>query len=268
MRPIWTGSISFGLINIPVRLYSATNTRQQIDFDMLHAKDLSPIRYAKVCKEDGEEVSNDEIVKGVKVKGDQYVVLDDEDFEKANVTRSKSIEITGFIEEIEIDDIYFEKPYLLEPEETGQKAYVLLRDALERSEKVGLAKFVMRGREHMSVVKASDNGLMLVQLRYQNELRTPKDLDIPEKKITKQELDMALMLVDKLAVSFRPSTYRDSYHEELTRIIAAKAKGQTPRAKGKAPEPTNVRDIMTALRKSLDQKKSATKKSHHLKRVS
>ncbi|MGQ0644991.1 MAG: non-homologous end joining protein Ku [Elusimicrobiota bacterium] len=254
MRALWTGSIGFGLVNIPVRLYTAIEP-QSLDLDMLHKKDLSPVRFARVCREDGREVPWEDIVKGYQVRKGDYIVLNEEDFKKADARKTGSIEILQFCREQEIETHYFEKPYYLEPEKGGQRAYALLREALRRSGKAGVAKFVLRNREHLAVLKPEDDVLVLNTLRFQSEIRAP-DLNLPARAPAKgKELDMALKLIEQLTEPFRPEDYRDTYTDKLKKIIEEKSKGRTPAAKGEEPAPTRVPDLMAALRASLEREK-------------
>ena len=254
MRAMWSGSISFGLVNIPVRLYSATGGEAKLEFALLHEKDMSPIRYAKVCRVEGEEVPNEEIVKGYEYEVGQYVVLTDDDFRHADVTLTRSIEIEDFVEETEIDDIYFDKPYYLEPDRGASKPYALLRDALRKSGKVGIARFVLRNRGHLAAVKPSGDVLVLNQLRYQSEIREPEGLKLPESgQAEEREIDLALALIDKLTDHFQPEKYTDRYTTELRRVIDEKAQGRVPAARGEEPAPTKVADLMATLKKSLEQ---------------
>lgn len=258
MRSIWKGGISFGLVYIPVKLYSAVNAQHNFDLDMLRKKDLCPIRYARVCKSTGEEVPWNEIVKGYKYGDGDYIVLQDEDFEKANVKRSKTIEIVEFININEVDPKYFEKPYFLEPDKQAKKTYALLVEALKKSKKAGLAKFVLRNREHLGIIMPGDNVLTLNQIRYADELRSPDALDLPEKgeKPSKKELELALTLIDQLSEQFKPEKYKDTYHEEMEKIIELKAKNKLPKkTKAKAPEATKTNDLMEQLKRSLAKSK-------------
>lgn len=221
MRAIWKGSLSFGLVNIPVHLYVASHEKE-LSFVLLHNKDHSRIRYAKICVKEDKEVPWDEIVKGYEYEKGDYVVLQDEDFEKANLKKTKTIELMNFIDESEIDTFYYVKPYFLEPDKNAVKAYNLLHDALKITQKVGLAKFVLHNREHLAVVKVHENMLVLNELRYQNEIVNPKELTIPaseKTKTQKKELDMAILLIDQLTIPFEPKAYKDTYIEELKQII-------------------------------------------------
>jgi DNA end-binding protein Ku len=251
MRAIWTGAISFGLVNIPIRLYSATEERG-LHFDMLHKKDLSPIRYARVCRLDGREIPYEDIVKGYEYQNGDYVVLVDEDFKKANIRKTKTIDIEEFVSEEEIDPLYFTKPYYLEPDKGAEKAYAVLREALHKSKKVGIAKFVLRNREHLAAIKAQGDLIVLNQMRFQEEIREPDELNLPDKKTARgKEIDMALQLIDQLSEPFKPEQFRDEYTQELKKVIEQRAKGKIPKAKGKAPQPTKVPDLLNVLRKSL-----------------
>lgn len=255
MRAIWSGSLSFGLVNIPVKLYSAVETKE-LKFNLLHKDDLSPVRYARVCRRDGKEIPYEDIVKGYEYEPGDFVVLADEDFKKANMKETSSIEIINFAQEKEIDPILFEKPYYLEPEKS-KKPYALLREALEKSKKVGVAKFVLRNKERLGIIRPEDNLIVLEQLRFKEEIRKPDGLKIPEANTSvKKELELALQLIDQLTVQFDPNQYKDTYTKELKDVIEAKAKGKTPRAKGKAPEPVKVHDLMAVLKKSLEKQKN------------
>jgi DNA end-binding protein Ku len=259
MRAIWTGALSFGLVNIPVRLYSATEDHG-LDLDMLHKKDLSPIRYARICRVDGKEIPYDDIVKGYEYEKGDYVVLTDEDFKKANVKKTKTIDIVDFAKEDDIDTMYFEKPYYLEPEKGAFKAYALLREAIKKSKKVGVAKFVLRNREHLGVLKAKGNIIVLNQLRFKEEIREPEDLKVPSKSenATNKEIAMALTLIDQLTEHFKPEDYKDTYVKDVKQIIDAKVKGKKPKTKNdvKDTTPTEVHDIMAMLKKSLEKQKA------------
>jgi len=233
---------------------------------MLHKSDLSPVRYLKVCKADGKEISFDEIVKGFEYQKNEFVILDDKDFEKANVRLTHLIDIVEFVNEDEIDIRLYEKPYYLEPNKEANKAYALLTHALTRSKKVGIAKFVLHNREHIGVVKTISGLLVLNILRYAGEIRDTNEVKIPEIKLNKRELDMALLLIDHLTKPFKHDEFRDTYVEELNEVIKAKAEGKMPKAKGKKPVKTQAKNLMLALQESLkrartkkDTKKSARK---------
>lgn len=265
MRSIWKAAISFGLVNIPISLYSATRDRE-LKFTLLHKRDLSEIRYAKICKEEEKEVPFDQIVKGYEYEKGNYVVLTDEDFEKANIEKNKTIEILDFTDEDEIDIVYYEKPYFLEPDKGAGKAYALLREALKKSKKVAIAKYVLKNHEHLAVLKPYKNVLILNQMRTYAELLNPDELKLPEQeKIANKEMEMALKLIEQLSGPFHPEEYKDTYTEDLKEIIAKKSKGIKIHPKGKAPKPSKVTDIMSLLKASLEHKPSKVKKKPPVK---
>jgi DNA end-binding protein Ku len=253
MRPLWSGSISFGLVNIPVKLYSASEERA-LKFHMLEAKSLSPISYKKVIKDTDTEVEYDDIVKGFELKKGQFVILEKDDFKKANPRKTELLDIVSFADESEIDSKLFDKPYFIEPASKAEKAYALLREALKKSGKVGIAKYVFHDKEHIGIVKYEDKMLLLIQLRYADEIRESKGLKIPgSSDYSKKELDLALSLIDHLTEKFSIGDYEDTYTDELKKIIAAKAKGDLKEA-AKAPAkvtPTQMTDILDLLKKSL-----------------
>lgn len=261
MRAMWTGALSFGLVNIPVRMYSAVG-EGGLKFHYLHEKDHSPIRYARICRADGKEVPFDDIVKGYEYKKGDYVILTDEDFEKANRRATKTIDIQDFVKEDEISSLYYDKPYYLEPDKGASKPYALLHRALSASNEVGIAKFVVRNREHIGAIKPVGGVIVLNQLRFEHEIRKPTGLDLPDtKKVEKKEVDMALKLIEQLTAHFKPQQYKDTYTEELEKVIEAKAKGKTVKAKGEAPQATEVGDLMAVLKASLDADKKSTSKT-------
>jgi DNA end-binding protein Ku len=257
MRSIWTGAIGFGLVNIPVKLYSATET-STLDLDMLDKKDHSHIRMVRVNEDNGKEVSWENIVKAYKYK-DEYVVLTDEDFEAASVEKSKVITISGFAREDEIDSIYFETPYYVEPEEAGSKAYALLREALLRTEKVGIATFVMRSRENLAILRATDDVIILNKIRFAEEIKDASALDLPSRAgIKKDELEVAVSLINQLSEQFDISAFKDTYTDSLLKIIAAKAKGAKPKAPQLKVVHTKSSDLMEQLKASLKARKKAS----------
>ncbi|MCK9622930.1 MAG: Ku protein [Methylobacter sp.] len=257
MRSIWTGAIGFGLVNIPVKLYSATET-STLDLDMLDKKDHSHIRLMRVNEHSGKEVSWENIVKAYKYK-DEYVVLSDEDFEAASVEKSKVITISGFAGEDEIDSIYFETPYYVEPEESGVKAYALLREALLKTEKVGIATFVMRSRENLAILRPTNSVIILNKIRFAEEIKDASALDLPSKTgIKKDELEMAVSLINQLSEKFDISAYKDTYTDSLLKIIAAKAKGAKPKKPHLKVVPTQSTDLVAQLRASLNARKKAS----------
>jgi DNA end-binding protein Ku len=259
MRSIWSGAISFGLIHIPVKLYSAV-TESNLDFDMLRKQDLCPIRYARVCRDTGEEVPWQDIVKGYEYKKGDYVILEDEDFKRANVAKTQTIDVIDFVNASEIDFVYLEKPYYLEPVKEARKAYALLREALKKTGRAGLALFVLRNRQRLALLKPEGDLLILNQMRFASEIRKPEGLNLPpEAEASKKELDMAIKLIDELSEPFRPEQFHDTYREELERVIEEKAHGKTPEPRGEAPVPTAVPDLMAKLRESLEAAKKKKK---------
>lgn len=266
MRSIWSGSISFGLINIPIRLYSAVE-EHAISFDLLHKKDLSPIRYAKICKAEEKEVPYSEVVKGYEYQKGEYVVVEDEIFKNAS-KKTEIIEIVQFAKKEEIDSIFFEKPYFLEPGKGADKSYALLRETLQNSGKVAVVKFVFRNKEHIGILKPYLNSIILNQMRYVSEIRSIDDLKLPKgEKINKKEIDMALKLVNQLTEKFKPDAYKDEYTHELQEAIEAKVKGIKPSKKGAAPKPSKVHDIMSLLKASLEESKTPKKPSKKTKKA-
>lgn len=256
MRPIWSGVLSFGLINIPIKVYSAT-AGTEIKFNFLHKTDLSPIKYVKVCRKDGKELTQDDIVKGYEYEDGDYVVLTDADFDKVNLEKTKAIDVIDFVKEAEIDTIYFEKPYYLEPDKGADKAYAILLESLKKSKKVGVAKFVLHNREHLGVVKVHEGILVLEQMRFEDEVRAPEDLKLAKHPtIRAKELTMAMSLIDHLTEKFEIADYKDSYHKELLQMIKNKIKGIKPKAKGEAPQPTKSTDLMLLLKESLEKAKT------------
>jgi DNA end-binding protein Ku len=244
------------LILIPVRLYAAVKD-SALNFDMLRQQDLCPISYAKVCRETGEEVPYQDIVKGYEYKKGDYVVLEDEDFKRANPRKTQTIDIVEFIDEKEIDLKLHEKPFYLEPTKQARKAYALLREALRKTGKVGVGKFVLRNREHLVILKPEEDLIVLEQMRFVSEIREPADLDLPAKDETSdRELEIAIKLINQLTEPFKPEDFHDSYREELERVIQEKAHGKTPQIKDEPIVPTEVPDLMAKLRESLEQARS------------
>lgn len=254
MRPLWSGALSFGLINIPIRLFKGSDEKA-LSFVMLHKKDLSPIRYARICKADGKEIPYNEIVKGYEYQKGDYVVLVEEDFKKANAKKTNLIEIVDFTDEKEVDPILYEKPYFLEPAKGAAKAYLLLHEALKKSKKVGIAKFVLHNHEHIGVLKPYENILILDQLHYASDIRDVSEIHIPktEDKPTSKEVAMALKLIEQLTTHFKPEEFQDTYTDELKEIIEKKAHGKKLTVKGKEPKISKVKDIMELLKESLEQ---------------
>jgi DNA end-binding protein Ku len=266
-RAIWKGSISFGLVNIPIALYPATR-REEFKFRLLRKSDLSPVSYKRVAEKDGKEVPWDQIVKGYEYEKGKYVVLKDEDFERVDLEATQTVDIQDFVDQEEIDPIFFYKPYYLEPLKGGDKAYALLRDALKDSNKVGIAKVVIKTRQYLAGVKPEDGVLVLELMHFADELADPGKLHVPKKtEVGKREMNMAKSLIDSMSSKWNPEKYRDDYREALMEVIEEKMEtgGKEIEEKPKkARKPTNVIDLVSVLQKSLEQtggKKKATAKS-------
>lgn len=256
MHSIWSGNLSFGLIVIPVKVYSGT-AGTTIDLNMLHKTDLSPIRYAKVCRKDGKELTQADIVKGYEYQDGDYVVLTTEDIKKINAERSQIIDVVGFVQETEIDTIYYEKPYYLEPGKGAEKAYVVLRESLKKSKKVGVVKFVMHTREHIGVVKPHDDILVMEQIRYDDEIASWEKINVPSHPTIKsKELMVATSFITHLTEHFDPKDYKDTFHNKLKALIKQKLKGKEPKAvKERHVSPTKSGDLMAMLQESLERAK-------------
>jgi DNA end-binding protein Ku len=251
MKSIWKGAISFGLVNIPVRLYSAVE-RESVAFHMLSKKDHSRIRFQRVSEASGKEVPYEEIVKGYELDDGGFIVVSDEELAEAAPEKSSAIDIQEFVDEAEISSLYFDKPYYLEPDKTAAKAYALLRDAMAKSRKVGISQFVLRNREHLCALKAMDEVLVLNALRFASEIRPASELSLPKKeKASQNELSLALQLIEGLTDKFDPKKYKDTYAEEVRKLIEAKAKGQKIKAPAKPAPSTKVIDLTAALKESL-----------------
>jgi DNA end-binding protein Ku len=249
MRSIWTGAIGFGLVNIPIKMYSAVQA-SELDLDMLDKKDHANIKFKRVNENTGKEVEWGNIVKGYKLD-DRYVVLTDEDFAKASPEKSKIIGIEEFIQEHEIDSMYYETPYYLEPEKSGTKAYALLRDALQKTGKVAFGSFVLRNKEGLCVIKPVEKVLVLNRIRWAQEIRSTDDLNIPAGSSKPAEMKMAIELIDRLSGSFDISKYKDTYSDELMKLIKAKAKGKKPAAPALRVVHSPKKDLMAQLKASL-----------------
>ncbi len=253
MRPIWSGTISFGLVNIPVKLVSAVQS-EDISFDMLSKKDMGKIRYARIDTKTDKEIPWKDIVKGYEYAKGKYVIVDNEDFEKASPEKSKSIDIVQFVKQEEIDPILYEKPYYIIPAKGGEKAYKLLLKALEKSGTIGIAEFMLRNREHVCAVRVYNNVLLLNQMRYQEEIKEVPEMEEPKKEnITDKELQLAVKLIDQLKEKFNPAAFKDTYVSELKKIIKAKAAGKQIRVAEEPKKTTGaVKDLMEVLKQSLN----------------
>lgn len=257
-RAIWTGSISFGLLNVPVRLYSAVSSRN-ISFRELREKDGSRVRHKRVAEEDGEEVAYDEIVKGYEIAPDQYVVMTRDEIGALDPKKTKTIEIEDFVDLDQIDPIYFNQPYYIGPAQGAERAYALLAQAMAEQRKVAISRFVMRNKESLAAIRASNEGdvLTLATMRFADEVVPTSDLedvlggesDVEPKK---REIDMAKALIDSLSTDFDPSAYKDEYREQLMSLIERKAEGKSIVSNdSEEPTPTKAPDLMAALEESL-----------------
>ena len=256
-RAIWSGSISFGLLNVPVKLYSAVS-KQTVRFRELRENDGARIKHKRVAEADGKEVPYEKIVKGYEYAPDQYVVLSRDELSELDPKRTRAIEIQDFVDLDDIDPIYFEQPYYLGPDKGAARAYALLVQAMKESRKVAIARFVLRNKEHLAAIRPMDDVLTLTTMRFHDEVTSPQDLDgevfeeEKPKKPEKRELEMAKQLIESLTSDFKPGTYRDEYREELLDLLERKAAGKdVVSAPSEEPEPTKAPDLMAALEESL-----------------
>ena len=258
MRPIWKGSISFGLVYIPISVYPATR-EEKLSFRQLRATDFSPIRYKKVADADMKEVSADQIVKGFEYERGQYVILKDEDFQKVRIESTHSIDITDFVELEQVDPKFFYKPYFLEPQKGGEKAYALLHKALSGTGKIGIAKVVISNREYLASVKPDGLFLILDLMHFASEILSPEELkNAPLTAITEKELKMAQTLVDSMTAKWEPEKYRDEYRTAVMEMIEQKAKKKvsSSRSRARGAQATNVVDLVKVLQESSESKSS------------
>jgi DNA end-binding protein Ku len=254
MRPTWKGSISFGLVYIPIAVYPATR-EEKLSFRQLRAADLSPIKYKKVAEADMKEVSATDIVKGFEYERGHFVVLKDEDFEKVRIESTHSIDITDFVDLAQVDPKFFYKPYFLEPQKGGEKAYSLLHKALSGSGKIGIAKVVISNREHLASVKPDGLFLILELMHFASEILSPEELSNGSRTaINDKELKMAQTLIESMSVPWEPEKYRDEYRDAVLEMIEQKAKkGSVPEKPAVAPRSTNVVDLVKVLQESLNR---------------
>jgi DNA end-binding protein Ku len=260
-RSIWSGTISFGLVSVPVRMYTATESKE-LKFHFLDKKDLKPIGYDKVRKDTGKHVDADDIVRGFEIEKGRFVPLDDDDLDRLDIELTHAIDICDFVDLEEIDPIYFRKAYFLLPNQGAEKPYRLLARALDETGKVGIAKVVIRNKQHLACLRTYDDLLMLETMYYPDEVKNPASLDgdLGKAKLAKAEVDMAKSLVENLSEPFKPEKYDDTYRKELLALIRKKAKGQ------KLPEPEDAEegeiiDLMAALRESVEQTTKQQRKS-------
>jgi DNA end-binding protein Ku len=251
-RALWKGSLSFGLVNIPVELHTAVRNHRP-KFRMLHAKDRSPVRFERVCVRDGTPVAWEDLVKGYEFAKGQFVVMTKDDFKAAAVEKTRTVDIIDFVKAEEIDDRFFETPYYLVPAKGGERAYALLREAIRTSDRVGIAKFILRDAQHLAAVEVIEQAIVLSIMRFADELVDVSQFDLPAAKdVRAPELEMAKALVNSLAAEWDPSKYSDQYRENLMRIVKGKIEGAQPELEAEeTPRRGEVVDLMERLRRSL-----------------
>jgi DNA end-binding protein Ku len=260
-RAMWKGSIAFGLVNIPIELYSAVRDHRP-KFRLLHAKDESPVSYERVCQSEGKPVTWEDLVKGYEYEKGQFVVLTKDDFKTAALEKTKTIDILDFVDPGEIDERYFETPYYLQPGKGADRAYALLRDAIEKSGKIGIAKIILRDAQHLAAVETIEEAIVLTMMRFSDELADLSDFRFPKSEGTRPgEMNMALQLIDSLSAEWEPEKYTDEYKENLMKVIQGKLKGKKPRLQERERSQTaDVVDLMARLRASLEGKGTGTSK--------
>ena len=259
-RAIWTGSISFGLLNVPVKLYSAVS-KKSVSFREIRDSDGSRIRHKRVAEADGEEVPYEHIVKGYEIAPEQYVMITKEDFEEVDPKKSRAIEIHDFVDLGQIDPIYFDHPYFLGPDKGAEKAYALLTKAMNDQGKVAIARFVLRNKENLAAIRPMGAVLTMATMRFADEVVSPNEIseileDVKDLKPRKAEVDMAKQLIDSLSGDFDPTAYEDQYRQKLMTLIERKSKGEVIEVESEAPKPTRAPDLMAALEESLAAVKS------------
>ena len=257
-RSMWKGSLAFGLVNIPVELYSATRDHRP-KFRLLHAKDEEPVRYERVCQKEGKPVAWEDLVKGYEYAKGQFVVITKDDFKTAALEKTKTIDILDFVDPAEVDERYYDTPYYLLPGKGADRAYVLLREAIRESGKVGISKMILRDAQHLAAVEAIGDALVLTMMRFTDELADLKGFNFPRKaEIRPAEMKMAQQLIGNLVTEWDPEKYSDEYKENLLRVINAKIKGKKPKLidADTTPKQAEVVDLMSRLRASLEGKKS------------
>jgi DNA end-binding protein Ku len=264
-RTLWKGAISFGLVHIPVGLYSAEK-RNNFDLTMLDRRTMKPVGFKRYNKETGEDVSWDDIVKGYEYEKDRYVVLTEEDFKRANVEATQTVEILSFVDGKEIAPLYFETPYYLAPDKRGHKGYALLRETLRETGKVGIANVVIRTRQYVAALLPMDDVIVMNTLRYAGEIRAADEFDLPSRDlaavgVSPREIEMATKLVDGMTEAWQPDRYRDTYHEDLMALIEKRIEaGQTEtitepvEAEEERPARGEVVDLMALLKRSVEEK--------------
>jgi DNA end-binding protein Ku len=275
-RGLWKGRISFGLVNVPVELHSGAKKdarEPRLDLTMLDKRNLAPVGYKRVNKSTGKEVAWGDVVKGYEYQDDKYVVLSDEDFRRANPEASKTVDILAFVDLQDIQPQVFETPYYLKPEKRGEKPYALLREALHKAGKAGIASVVIRTKQYLAALVPQDELLILNTLRYADELKDPAELDIPKAKVSPRELDMAKRLIDDMADEWDPKKYKDTYRDDLLKRIREKVKaGQTEEITAadkseRKEKSAEVIDLMALLKKSVEHKPKPARRSSRKRRA-
>jgi DNA end-binding protein Ku len=274
-RGLWKGAISFGLVNVPVELYSAQKRSSELDMTMLDKRDLSPVGYRRVNKASGKEVPWDEVVKGYEYEDDKYVVLSEEDFRRANPEASKTVDIVAFVELESIAPQFFDTPYYLIPGKRGEKAYALLRETLKKAGKAGVASVVIRTKQYLAALIAQEELLILNTLRYADELKEASEFKdkLKDGKVTSKELDMAMRLVEDMSDEWKPEKYKDTYRHDLMKRIEEKVKkGQTeeitePEKERRPEKGAEVIDLMQLLKKSVEKKPKPAKRAAKRRRA-
>ena len=261
-RAMWKGSLAFGLVNIPIELYSATRDHRP-KFRLLHAKDESPVRYERVCQTEGKPVGWDDLVKGYEYEKGQFVVITKDDFKTAALEKTKTIDILDFVNPGDVDERYFETPYYLQPSKGAERSYALLREALRDSGKLGVAKIILRDAQHLAAVEAIGDALVLTMMRFADELADLDDFRFPRADaIRPAELKMAKQLIDNLSAEWKPDKYTDEYRDNLMKVIQGKLKGRQPKLKEReTAQSADVVDLMARLRASLEGKGGPRPKS-------
>jgi DNA end-binding protein Ku len=259
---MWKGSLAFGLVNIPIELYTATRDHRP-KFRLLHAKDEAPVRYERVCQSEGKAVGWEDLVKGYEYEKGQFVVITKDDFKTAALEKTKTIDILDFVDPSEIDERYFDTPYYLQPAKGADRSYALLREAIRESGQIGIAKVILRDAQHLAAVEAIGDAIVLTMMRFADELADLGDFRFPKAEgIRPAELKMARQLIDNLSAKWDPAKYTDEYRDNLMKVIQAKLKGRKPRLQSReTPQSADVVDLMARLRASLESKSAARGKT-------
>ena len=259
-RSLWSGSITFGLVNVPVRIYSAIE-EHTLHFHLLHSKDDSPIGYEKVCKKEDKAVPDEEIVKAFEYAKGKFVYVEEQDFEAAKVQGYKTIDITAFVPYEEVDPIFFAKTYYVGPEEGAEHVYSLLARAMDESGLAAIAKFVMRDQQHLGLLRVREGVITLEQLHFADEIRPVDEIKPSKGRVGNEELEMASRLIESFTGHFEPKKYKDTYRDELMAVIEAKRKGKQVHAAAEVEEESEPPDLMTALRESIARSRGASRRA-------